>query len=193
MQLDAEDDYDKMSCKSAMHTNKRDQDLTDSSPLNFDNVPGDVNVPIIIENLRVIALVDGGANFSSLDQNFCISNKIQIEYHPHPVPIGLADSDATGYIYGTTKPLTVYYGSKTYKVSFDVMNLAMRRSVVIGSDLMPTLGIAYTGLAVSWTPPTKHEEESPFKDVVIPNEVPYGSSAQQKHFMAYIQPSLDAN
>ncbi|SAL97783.1 hypothetical protein [Absidia glauca] len=54
-------------------------------------------------------------------------------------------------------------------------------------------GYAYTGLAVSWTPPTKHEEESPFKDIVIPNQDPYGSLEEQTNFLAFVQPSIDAN
>jgi hypothetical protein len=76
----------------------------------------------------------------------------------HPIYKG-----ATGFIYGKPKPINVYYNAKSYKVVFDVLNLALKRSVSIGTDLMPRLGIAYTGLAVPRTPPTKHEEESPFQ------------------------------
>ncbi|SAM00567.1 hypothetical protein [Absidia glauca] len=169
---------DKMTCKIQRAQNKQHSDLTDFPFLH--TVMNDINVPITIECIQTVALVDGGANFSALDQQFCLTNKIPFDKHIQPVSISLAEDKTKGFIHGRTKAINVYYNGKSYKVEFDVMNLALQRSVSIGTDLMPLLGIAYTGLAVSWTPPTKHEEESPYKDVVVANEDPYGSKEQQE-------------
>ncbi|SAM07699.1 hypothetical protein [Absidia glauca] len=56
---------------------------------------------------------------------------------------------------GRTQELQIHYNYTTYTVTLDVMDLAASKDMSIGTDLMRTLGIGYTGLAVSWTPPVK--------------------------------------
>jgi hypothetical protein len=190
-QRSADDQYDQL-CKLNKTATKEKTNVTKFSPLNQD-VGGEVCVPVLVGTVPVMALVDSGANFSSLDQRFCLENKIAVEAYKDPLLVGLADSKLQGVIYGKTNALQIHYNYKTYTATFDVMDLAQEREMSIGTDLMTLFGIGYTGLAVSWTPPVKTEEESPFKDVVVPNEDPYGTPAQQSRFLAQVQSHIDRN
>ncbi|SAM00624.1 hypothetical protein [Absidia glauca] len=114
-----------MDCKYTRVTSKTDQKLTDDLLGNVD----DINVPITEENLEIMALVDGGANFSSLDQTFCVENKIPYVKYGDPETIILADTDVNDYIYGNTEPLTIFYISKTYTAQLDVMRLNRYRGL----------------------------------------------------------------
>jgi hypothetical protein len=100
-----------------------------------------------------MALVDSGANISSLDKEFCLKNKIAVTMYDEPVLVGLADSKFQSVIYGRTEAMTIHYNYKTYKVNLNIMDLANDKDMSIGTDLMTTLGIGYTGLAVSTNSP----------------------------------------
>ncbi|SAM07224.1 hypothetical protein [Absidia glauca] len=189
LSLSTDSPIDKMDCKYSRTQAKENLKLTDSGLENSD----EVYVPITVENVQIMALVDGGANFTSLDQKFCLKNKIPFVKYDAPESITLADTNVKGFSYGKTDPLTIFYNAKKYRAQFDVMHLAFGRRMSIGTDFMKVLGIGYTGLAVSWTLPNKTEEDSPFKDIVTPNQDPFGSPQQQKALLDFIQPSLDAN
>jgi hypothetical protein len=179
-------------CKFSKTAKKENPILNSTSP-STQNVEGEICVPVIVDDVPVMALVDGGANFSALDKSFCEANKITVKPYKEPLLVGLADSKMSSVIYGCTEEIQLHYNYTTYKVILDVMDLAAEREMSIGTDLMRMFGIGYTGLAVSWTPPVKAEDESPFKDVVVPNEDPYGSDAQQSRFLARIQTAIDRN
>jgi hypothetical protein len=67
-----DDEGDKLPCKL-----KR-QKSEGNIPILLEN---ETNVPLYIENKRTLALVDSGANFSSINQNFCTEHNVPILPH----------------------------------------------------------------------------------------------------------------
>ena len=176
---------DKLECKK--HYKKKEENLS--------RLEGEVNVPIYIENIPVLAFVDTGANFSSLNKAFCLQNKIPIFKHTNSSQeeIMLANANTVARSYGHTAKLELKYNDNLYTFRFDVMDLMFDKPMSIGTDLMKLLGIGITGLAISWDVPNREEEESPFKDVPEPNEDPFGSKEDRQFFHNFISESLKAN
>lgn len=180
---DLEDD--KMSCK---HKKNKEREL-----VHF--IDGETDVPIYVESVAIRALVDSGANFSSLNKSFCITNNIPIlKYVEGRQPIiRLASAESTIKCYGYTPELRLKYNGKSYTFKFEVMNLAFEKPMSIGTDLMKVLGIGYYGLATSWDPPSMEKLEEPFKDLPKPNEDPFGTPSERNALLDSIQESIHAN
>ena len=176
---DLSDIEDMIQCKPKRHEKKR----------NIIEIEGEVNVPIYVEELPILALVDSGANFSSLNKKFCLQNNICIIEHTEASKpeIYLAKAGEKSSSYGYTDKLKLRYNGKSYLFQFEVMDLAFDKPMSIGTDLMKALGIGYTGLAITWDLPTKEIEESPFKDAPQPNEDPFGTAAEQQDFLKGIR------
>lgn len=51
---------------------------------------GEICVPVLVNDIPVIALVDGGASFSSLDKKLCEANKILVKAYRNLILAGLA-------------------------------------------------------------------------------------------------------
>ncbi|KAG1328408.1 hypothetical protein G6F63_011872 [Rhizopus arrhizus] len=98
-------------------------------------------VPITIENVNTMALVDSGSSFSSIDTNFVNKYNIAVDRNVSGSVI-LATSDNVSKRFGTTKfPLSVIYGDNDKNLihtshSFEVLPLSLDTEVVIGLDLM---------------------------------------------------------
>jgi hypothetical protein len=153
----------------------------------------EINVPLFLENHKVLALLDSGANFSSVSHSFCLDHKITILKNKNNISILLADANSSIKSYGYTSPLQIRYNGSTFTCQLEVMDLAFNRTMSIGTDLMNKFGIGYTGLATSWDPPVKNEAENPFKDKPTPNDDPFGTDEQRFDLIQYVQPSIDAN
>lgn len=134
---DADDKLDVMSdCKLKNKKPRLDHD---------DQIINQCLIPIYLEGKPLKALLDGGATFSAIDENFCINNKfkiIAVDNHKNNI-IHLAHSDHTIKRIGYTEPLELRYNGKTLKHSFEIMKLTNNQQVSIGADLMPLLGIGY--------------------------------------------------
>ncbi|SAM01524.1 hypothetical protein [Absidia glauca] len=124
-----------------------------------------------------------GANFSSINKNFCTEHNVPILPHKKESNILLANAGISIKSYGYTPPITIKYNGSYYTCQLEVMDLALGRTMSIGTDLVKTFGIGYTGLAVAWDPPHKEVDEDPFKDKPTPNQDPFGSEAERKIFM----------
>lgn len=156
------------------------------------NVSSDeVLTPITIESHQVMALVDGGANFSSVDIDF--AKKMSLRINNVQGYLSLASDGVRVPRIGVTEPLTVSYNGKTFKRSFEVMNLARKHPISLGWDFMPTLGIGYVGLATAWTEPEQSEEDDVKDAPFEPNDSPAGSPQEMQRFMSAIQPVLNDN
>jgi hypothetical protein len=178
-----DDDYGKkMDCKFIRKTKKYQDDKYEQ----------EINVPLFIGNDPVMGYLDTGANISFLSYDYCFSNKISILPHKNKFETTMSDGQSAKN-YGHTEPLTIVYNGKQFKFKFDVVDLAFNRVICLGMNITKYLGIGFTGLIATWAPVKKSEEESPFKDVPIPNQDPFGSPAEQSTFLKFIQPSIDAN
>ncbi|KAJ8651866.1 hypothetical protein O0I10_012559 [Lichtheimia ornata] len=174
---DADDKMDTLPCKSKTLSNRENKD--------------EVLTPITIESHNIMALVDGGANFSALDVDFV--KRLSLKIYPVQGTIGLASNEMSTPRIGITDPLNVVYNGRSYQHRFEVMNLARKHPMSIGWDLMHKMGIGYVGLATSWTKPMQSEDkeldDSPFE----PNASPAGSPEEMQAFMDAIQPILNEN
>ncbi|KAG1576826.1 hypothetical protein G6F48_013038 [Rhizopus delemar] len=91
-------------------------------------------VPITIENVNTMALVDSGSSFSSIDINFVNKYNIAVDRNVSGSVI-LATSDNVSKRFGTTKfPLSVIYGDNDNNLihtshSFEVLPLSLDTEV----------------------------------------------------------------
>lgn len=152
----------------------------------------EILIPITIDQKRVVALLDSGANFSSVDLDFCCKNNWTIN-KPKSGRIQLADTRQFTKRIRYTEKIQVLYNGRTVWDSFEVMCLARRHPVRIGTDLMPSFGIGYTGLVSTWEKPEKQVEEENMDDVPTTNASPTGSPDQHKQSLEKIKPYMDAN
>ena len=157
------------------------------------NVPS-IFVPIIIQNRPVQALVDTGANFSSVSLSFCKQYNLIKYISAMKGEIQLADDNLKVQRIGTIN-LSVRYNQKCFQYNFEVMNLLFNTEISIGLDLMPTLGISLHGLAVSWDTINVNKDEGAITvpDDVRPNESPAGTKEDHDKFLENIKPFILRN
>lgn len=151
----------------------------------------EILIPIILQDQKVLALLDSGATFLSIDINFCKRmkwrvNKAEGEIH-------LADNNHIVKRRGITDVLEVQYNKRSKMHVFEAMHLARGHVASIGTDLMPHFGIRYSGLVSTWddteqTPEKEEEERLP-----TPNASPAGTKAKHASFLETLQPLLTAN
>ena len=72
------------------------------------------------------------------------------------------------------------------------MRIAQKHVVSIGTGLMSSFGIGYTGLVSSWEKAEKKAEENK-DDVLVPNDSTAGTPAEHKQFCNAIPPFLKEN
>ena len=95
---------------------------------------------------------------------------------------------------GRLEDLPLIYKGKPLQHTFHIMKLSLGTRISIGTDLMPKLGIALTGLALSWDEKSSLCDKSDIPvDVPQPNNSPAGTTAERERFTRSVQPSLDRN
>lgn len=167
-------------CKHARMANKHNPHISD-----------EILIPITLQNQQVLALLDSGATFSSIDVNFCDRmnwgiNKAEGEIH-------LADNNHVVKRMGITDRLKVRYNKRERMHEFEVMHLARGHAVSIGTDLMPHFGIGYTGLVSTWDDVEHEQEKEEEKPLPTPNASPAGTKTEHAAFLETLQPLLAAN
>jgi hypothetical protein len=151
----------------------------------------EIIIPVMIENERVSALLDSGANFSSVDTNFCKSMGWKINNVAGT--IALADRSQVVNRLGVTEKLSVSYNRRQLSHRFEVMKLAREHPVSIGTDLMPHFGIAFTGLVAKWDDQTPQPEGEQEERLPKPNASPAGTQIERASLFDVINPLLDDN
>ncbi|OAD67613.1 hypothetical protein PHYBLDRAFT_173945 [Phycomyces blakesleeanus NRRL 1555(-)] len=157
-------DQDNTSALAKMALNCKDNHKDMIIKKDFKNMSTNITFSILANNsIRTIALLDCGATFSSVDKNFCLQNKISINYvnhinkdlvnnsNVHKYFIRLADSNTHIKRIGTCV-ISITCNSKTIQREFEVMNLtnSYEYDFSIGTDYMSTLGIGIYGLPLSY-------------------------------------------
>ena len=182
----------------------------------FNKTNDSITFPVKIENHPAFALLDTGANFSSINYKFCIKNKINIDYIksknnlPNKISneIKLADSNTTIKRIGTCKISTVTCNNNTISNrTFEVMNLTDDYDLSIGTDFMSSFGIAIAGLPISFkdsNPKSLLERSRKYSnDSELLTEIerenaasensPAGTTLEYTDALAFIQPFIDNN
>lgn len=151
----------------------------------------EILIPVTIEQQRIHALLDDGANFSALDKTFCEQHSIKIK--PVKGYIQLASAHNKVARIGTTEPLDIWYNNRHIRHSFEVMELARNKKASIGKNLFDAFGIGYTALTFTWKDDLKEEEEKEVNDEPEITNTPAGTPEEQATFMSLVQPSIDHN
>ena len=191
-------DSDANSSDSEIVEHFRHQSLgkLDSKPLLTHLPDKSTIVPVILQNERLFALVDTGAEVSALDQK--IVNKLKLKVHPGSGQLLMADRQFSIDRIGITEPVDFSHNGKKIKHSFEVMNLSKGVDVSIGTDIMIAIGISLGGLATSWISSSEQSagvdpDAEMFKNIDIPNESPAGTPEEHAQFMNAIEPLVKDN
>ena len=153
-----------------------------------------LKTPLLIQNKRLLGLIDTGAEISVINKAVCDANKWS--YSPVSGKILFAGKDSTVKRIGMTEPLELRYNQRTFTHQFEVMDME-QHNVILGYDLLPKLGIALLGVAAQWDDQLDSQASDPsvydaYKRLK-PNDSPIGNLAQQQAFHKAIKPFLTAN
>ena len=142
-------------------------------------------VPILVQNSKQWGLVDTGANKSFVTPELVQSLKLTInDTNKHKIYLASKSNHSTSL--GTTN-ISLSYMGRELQHEFNVMDLSLSTQISIGSDLMPKLGIALTGLATSWHTYSKIPKEETPTSMSEPNNSPAGTEEERKQFMQAIR------
>lgn len=153
-----------------------------------------LKTPLLIQNERLLGLVDTGAEISVINKAVCDTKNWT--YTPVSGDILFAGKDKSVKRMGITAPLELRYNQRSFTYQFEVMDLE-QHDVILGYDILPKLGIALIGVAAQWddqidsqaSDPSVHDSYKRLK----PNNSPVGSAEQQCMFHNAIEPYLQAN
>lgn len=156
-------------------------------------MPNDaIYLPLIIENIKVWALLDSGCTFSAISPN--LAQHLNVDINKKSGVIQLAQKDVSFEKIGNTaETLAVRYNSKTIQSKFEIFDIIKDIYVCIGMNLLPQLGIQINGLAYDWDGHTGLEIPDIDPSPYTPNDSPYGTDSERATPLSSIQPSIDAN
>ncbi|SAL97386.1 hypothetical protein [Absidia glauca] len=148
------------------------------------------SVPLLIQDVEAMALVDTGATLSAISPSFCNKNNIKIL--PSQGSVITAIGNRTMKRTGCTEPLKVTHGNRVVQHSFDVLDMSGDTQVCVGYDLFNKIGMYIGGMATSYYPPVIDTEES---DDELPraDSSPVGTAVERARMMKVIAPLIQAN
>ena len=147
--------------------------------------------PIILQDKRSLGLIDTGADFSVLNRNFILNNKVN--FYPKHGLLNLAGKNNTLNRIGVSESINIRYNGKSLSHSFEIMEFSEndKVDVILGTDILNQLGITLSGVAHTWDDTVIFDDS--IDDTVKPNNSPSGSTVQQKFFMKELTPYINAN
>ena len=147
--------------------------------------------PIIIQTTKAMALIDTGATISVINKSFAKINRIHICHKTGF--INLAGKNNKISRIGVTAPIEIRYNGKTISHSFEIMEFDHddKMNCILGSDILSSLGIGLTGVAVSWDDEQVFDDS--IDDTIKPNNSPAGTKEEYTTFMSKIKSLIDAN
>ena len=158
------------------------QDPSDGDP----HLP--VSVPILLNGLLFSdALLDSGSSHSFVHPSVPSSLDPEPVIQPRCIPVKLAMDSSSSTISGTVE-LDVSHGNKTASgFTFFICNVSPPHRVIIGRDLMPRLGLGFSGISVTLPPRSLPPElTSTARTRVCTDEDPF-----QSHREAFLSRSAD--
>ncbi|CDH61439.1 hypothetical protein RO3G_15169 [Lichtheimia corymbifera JMRC:FSU:9682] len=152
-----------------------------------------MKTPILIQNKRLLGLVDTGAEISVINKTLCDANNWS--YTPVDGKIIYAGKNDAVKRMGITEPLQLQYNNRRVTHRFEVMDLEPY-NLILGFDILPKLGISLHGVAVKWDDQQDDVPDPSVHDAykkLVPNDSPYGTPKEQARFTQALQPLLKAN
>lgn len=138
---DIADDSDDADDKTAM---KRQEEVR--RVIREASAPLDLLAPILVNDERVQALIDSGAQTSVISTTFCQQKMIPVREAPAGSTLRMADEAVIPRL-GTAK-VTIRAGSRTAEVEVEVMHI--RQPFIVGLDLFAKLNFSVHGLPVQY-------------------------------------------
>jgi hypothetical protein len=181
-------------CKSKDSSNKRFAHIT-NGPLNF-------LTPLYIEGKKLLGKVDTGSDVSIINKNLLkFFNKTNI--NKVNGTLNFLGSGSRTKRCGRTDPLKVtYINNISFEFTFEILEFDEKSNnfdVLLGTDILCHLNIAFTGIAVKYSDEDAEKENAQFINInfdqneYTPDDSPYGSEADQKRFMTEIEPYVKKN
>ncbi|KAJ8651514.1 hypothetical protein O0I10_012927 [Lichtheimia ornata] len=152
-----------------------------------------MKTPILVQNKRLLGLVDTGAEISVINKTLCDANNWS--YTPVDGKIMYAGKNDVVKRVGITEPLQLQYNNRQFTHRFEVMDLE-QYNLILGFDILPKLGISLQGVAVKWDDQQDDVQDPSVHDAykkLVPNASPFGTPDEQAQFTQAIKPLLDAN
>jgi hypothetical protein len=107
-------------------------------------------IPVLIDGIRVFALVDSGSDISGVSTRLVSASRLAKPLQPPRIEsVGTFSASGTNESRGSVS-LNVRTTTRDTQWCFEVFQLPDDMEVLIGTDLMPTLGISIQGLPVSY-------------------------------------------
>lgn len=164
--------------------------------------------PIIIENQKLIGMVDTGSSCTIIDLN-CLKNKLKInKINKSNGSYNFLTKTSGTLQFGFTDPLTIKYTNGiSFKHALEVLefNDEFNFDILLGRDILPKLNIGLTGVAFRFENDFTHSDNTIDSDMIYknlnidterkfePDNSPAGTPEQRAEFMNTIQSSLEAN
>lgn len=183
-------------------------------PKEFSRTNTNITFPVLINDRKSFSLLDCGADFSSIDIDYCLKNKIEINYYDKDFKnknnIRLGDKFVSIKRIGYSL-INVKCNNKSVSKNFEVMNLSGPNdifSISIGTDYMNLFGIGITGLPLTYddlessyklAEATKrfNKKSELLEALELENknleDSPACTEYELKEAMSFIQPFLNAN
>jgi hypothetical protein len=115
-----------LDCKS-----KKDKEIVITRDFKGTN-DNSITFPILVNNRKVMTILDTGANFSSVNKTYCLKNNISYFNVQNNDVIKLADSSSSIKRIGYTN-LNIKCNGKSFTHNFEVMNLTNNHDLSIGT------------------------------------------------------------
>lgn len=112
--------------------------------------------PIVLEGIKILALIDTGASISIMSQE--AAELLNIETEECQGFLQLAQKDTKVVRKRSKKPLHLECGTTKIEVKLHVLPLPDDTSFILGRDLLSTLGIGITNVPIFF--PDEHPKES---------------------------------
>jgi hypothetical protein len=164
--------------------------------------------PIIIENQKLIGMVDTGSSCTIIDFN-CLKNKLKInKINKSNGSYNFLTKTSGTLQCGHTDPLTIKYTNGiSFKHALEVLefNNEFKFDILLGRDILPKLNIGLTGVAFRFENDYTHSDNTIDSDMIYknlnidteqkfePDNSPAGTPEQRAEFMNTIKSSLEAN
>lgn len=149
-------------------------------------------VPITINDQKLMALLDTGANVSVVSESIIEQLDLFVIPKTSQSSISLAHADSSIPRIGTTPITTLVCGAKSVHHQFEVMRLPLDIPAIIGMDLFDSLGFSLHDVPVSFPEP---QHRAPAALDFPPNIVdsPDPLDPDRNVLLRSIQSALDRN
>lgn len=160
-----------------------------------ENADQSILLPIVVQDIETMALLDTGCSHSLVDKAFAKANKFHIT--PTTGSFTLAVDGMTAQRTGSIQNVKVTYGDRKFEHTFELIDLPDPKvPIYAGMDILSKMGIGITGLNSAWPSiiaPSEVDSTVVDPQKEEPNNSPAGTDAERKIFFDRIEPLIIKN